>query len=322
MSGCGVGKDLLLDFVPDASRSAGVVSTVLEALYGEQRKQREAEKTAALKAAADKAAAEQVARQAEQEAAAARRKAQEAEAAALKRQAEQKAADEAAQRKAEQEAKEAEKRAEKAREEEALAAKKADQATERQKKAEEEAKAHDLAVKRAARDFGVDINILRSFSSPTAMAEFAGLVKRLRIPADKHVACAEKCLTEEWSKMTMREKIPAWWYEASGEMGRHYKRMEEVAQKAAQQRRYVGGDLPGYIMRFERNVKDAMIEAKTVAENIQYAEPVLRKNVAANLKGVVALLQAVIEAAESVDHQQEKVIIDQQSMLPHHNQGG
>ncbi|MEN6407872.1 MAG: ParB N-terminal domain-containing protein [Thermoguttaceae bacterium] len=318
LAGCGVGKELIQTYVPDASKSAGVVSTVLEALYGEQRKKREAEKAAALKAAAEKAAKEQAARKAEQEAAAARRAEQEAAAAAAQRAAQQKAKDEAEQHARQKEAEAAERRAEKARQEEAAAAKRAADAAARQKKAEEEAAAHDAAVKKAAREFGVSIEILRSFSSPTVMAEFAMLVKSNKIPEQFHVACAEACHAGEWSQKTMREKIPAWWYVQSGQQGRDYARQAEQAKKEAEKRKYQNGDLPGFIMKFMDGIKDAMLRRDDVLPLVRHASPTLRANLVREFTGHVAVLNAMIEAAGEDDRPQEKeVVVETLPMLPH-----
>lgn len=318
LAGCGVGKDLIQTYVPDASKSAGVVSTVLEALYGEQRKKREAEKAAALKAAAEKAAKEQAARQAEQEAAAARRAEQEAAAAAARRAAEQKAKDEAEQHRRQQDAEAAERRAEQARQEEAAAARRAADAAARQQKAEEEAAAHDAAVKKAAREFGVSIEILRSFSSPTVMAEFALLVKANKIPEQFHVACAEACHEGGWSQKTMRSEIPKWWDVASGEAGRRYKRAEEEAKKNAQSKRYQNGDLDGFVMKFMAGIQDAMIRRDDVLACVQYAAPVLRQNLVKQFRAHAQILNEIAIAAENAGQQQEKEIPGEIIlMLPH-----
>jgi ParB/RepB/Spo0J family partition protein len=303
LAGCGVGKDLLIDFVPDASKSAGVVSTVLEALYGEQRKKREAEQADALKAAAAKAAAEQSARKAEQEAAAARRAEQEAAAAAAKRQAEQKSKDEAERRQRQKDADAAERRAEQARQAEKDATAAAKKAAERHQKAEQEAADHDAAVKRAAREFGVAIEILRSFSSPTVMAEFAMLVKRNRIPEQFHVACAEACHAGEWSKMTMRGEIPKWWDVQSGEAARRYARTEAERKTAAQSNRYKHGDLDAFVMSFMSGIQTAMIRRQDVIDHVQYASPVLRANLVAKFTETVAVLNQIIAAASDAKEQ-------------------
>lgn len=318
LSGCGVGKDLITTYIPDASKSNSVVSTVLEALYGEQRKKREAEKAEALKAAAEKAAAEQSARQAEQAAAAARRAEQEATAAAARRQAEQKAKDEAEQRRRQEEAAAAERKAEQARAEEEAATRRAADAAARQKKAEQEAAEHEVAVKRAAREFGVAIEILRSFSSPTVMAEFAMLVKSNRIPAEFHVACAEKCHVEGWSQKTMRKEIPVWWDEVSGERARRWERAAEAAKKEAEKRKYQNGDLPGFIMKFMSGIQDAMLRDKDVLEVVKYASPTLRGNLVKQFTATVESLNAIIKAASEDDRPQEKeVVVEALPMLPH-----
>lgn len=320
LAGCGVGKDLVQTYIPDASKSAGVVSTVLEALYGEQRKKREAEKAEALKAAAEKAEKEAAARQAEQEAAAARRAEQEAAAAAARRQAEQKAKDEAERRRRQEEAAAAERRAEQARKAEAEAVKRAADAAARQKKAEEEAAAHDAAIKKAAREFGVAIEILRSFSSPTVMAEFAALVKANKIPAEFHIACAEACHAGGWSQKTMRVEIPKWWDVASGEQGRRWKRADEEAKKNAQAKRYMHGDLDGFVMKFMAGIQDAMVLRNDVLQVVQHASPILRGNLIKQFSETVESLNAIIKAAGEDDRQQEKeIVVEVLPMLPHHN---
>lgn len=315
LAGEGVGKDLVLKYVPAASKSNSVVAAVLESIYGEARKRAADKRAAEAAEASRKADAVRKVRQAETDAAqAAQRKAEQAEREAAealrKANADTKAKAKAADTKAKADAAEARRKT--------LDAERVQKAID--KEAKELADKHAERVAQAAKlalTEGVDEKLLRTFESPTTMAEFANTVKRLNIPASKHAAAAKAVQDGEWSQKVMRERLPAWWDIESGAYKAREDALRLTAAREALDRRMQGGDLNAFLVTVNQKMADVKRELVMVRDAVQHASPTMKAHILREWPQYSELIDDIVTRAGTGST--ERNITPATKMISHRN---
>jgi len=321
LSGEGIGRDVVLTYLPPiAVRDPNVVATVLGSIFGEarkasaERKAQEAEEANKKKAAEHKAAEEDRVRKVEE----ARKAKLEAEAAArAKHDAAKK--DEETRRKAAAEKQAANERARKAQQA-ALAAEREAKAREKEAREARELEAERrTTAARLAKTEGVDEKILRSFSSPSVMADFAILVKRLNIPANKHQAAADVVAKEEWSQKTMRQALPAWWDQESGAAAKRLREIREAAAVWQFNKAYNSGNFNNFVSDYIRDLKKMDHRTDVLRDNIIHGDTNLRHGAIKELIAFITRLQEIVDIAGRPDVVKTTDITPVTMMLTHHN---
>ena len=308
-SGEGLGRGFLLHFLGERkSMSPATVQTVLDTYYAESRKvaaekrRKEQERIAAEKAK------EQEAQNAEAE----RKRAEKEEAMAeaqrkedARREAQRKAKEEQdAKRKAELEVE-----VEKAQEAAAAAHRERQRIAELEedarKAALEAAKARsaaEAAVDEAKRQIdrlsraGISQDILEQFTSVKAMTEFANVVKKENIPANRHKEFLTYIQEEELSANKIREEGPSWWDKASGAFDRRMRQIEEARIVNDRNRRFANGDVDQFLLLANTKLDAAIRDLEEVAEAFTFANETLKGNSTKKYKNAIEVLQKLIDS--------------------------
>jgi hypothetical protein len=303
LAGEGIGKDLVQRYIPDAAKNNNVVSTVLASIYGERRAASAKAKQEAAQKEKARLDAELADRREQERAAEARRKADEAAAKEAQRKANEAVREQqakAAIAKAQREAEAARARAEQSRRDRVAAEAEATKAKQRADLAQRELLATQAKAQEIAKQTSIPKEILLALGSPTIMADFATLVKRLGIPANKVAFAAEEVTNGGWTQRMMHAQLPLWWDRVSGAQEKRMQQGAKQRKAEAEQKRFKHGDLGAFIVTWDQSQVKLDRDLRIVHEYFEYASPVLKKNLADKLQERATLFQELADMAVSI----------------------